>query len=100
MRQACAAIGRDPATLVYSTAATTIVGADEDEFARRAATLGSTPERARESPLAGTVDQVLNTLNEFAAQGVQRVYQQILNLQDLAHIALIAREILPAVRGR
>lgn len=98
VRAACAAVGRDPGTLVYSTAHTTFVGADEDEFARRAAVAGRTPEQARQSPLAGTVDQVLATLVEYAAAGVQRVYLQILTLSDLAHIELLAREILPAVR--
>ena len=98
VRLACATVGRDPATLVYSTAHTTVVGADEAEFAVRAAALGRTPAQARESPLAGTVDQVRDTLVEFAAAGVQRVYLQILDPRDLDHIALIAREILPAVR--
>jgi hypothetical protein len=84
--------------LTYSTAHTTVVGADETEFARRAAALGRSPEQARESPLAGPVDQVRDTLAGFAAAGVQRVYLQILDLSDLDHIALIAREILPAVR--
>ena len=98
VRLACATVGRDPATLVYSTAHTTVVGADEAEFAVRAAALGRTPAQVRESPLAGTVDQVRDTLVEFAAAGVQRVYLQILALHDLDHIALIAREILPAVR--
>jgi F420-dependent oxidoreductase-like protein len=97
-RRACEAIGRDPGTLTYSTAHTTVVGADETEFARRAAALGRSPEQARESPLAGPVDQVRDTLAGFAAAGVQRVYLQILDLSDLDHIALIAREILPAVR--
>jgi F420-dependent oxidoreductase-like protein len=100
VRRACEAIDRDPGTVVYSTAHTTIVGADEAEFARRAAALGRTPDQARESPLAGTVDQVRDALVEFAAAGVQRVYLQILDLSDLDHIALIAREILPAVRDR
>ena len=61
---------------------------------------GRTPEQARESPFAGTVDQVRDTLVEYAAAGVQRAYLQILALSDLDHIALIAREILPAVRDR
>lgn len=100
VRAACTAIGRDPSTLVYSTANATIVGVDEAEFTRRAAAVGRTPEQARESPLSGTVDQVRDTLLEYAAAGVQRVYLQILDLHDLEHIALIAREILPAVRDR
>lgn len=100
VRAACAAIGRDPATLVYSTAQTAVVGTDEAEFARRAAAVGRTPEQARQSPFAGTVDQVRQTLLAYAAAGVQRAYLQILDLHDLEHIALIAREILPSVRDR
>lgn len=98
VRRAAESIGRDPSTLVYSTAHTTFVGADEAEFGRRAAAMGRTPDQARESPFAGTVEQVRDTLVGFAAAGVQRVYLQILNLSDLDHIALIARDILPAVR--
>ena len=99
VRRACEKIGRDPASLTYSLAHTTVVGADEAEFARRAAALGRTPEQARESPLAGTVDQVRDVLAGFAAAGVQRVYLQVLDLSDLDHIALIGRDILPEVRG-
>lgn len=100
VRGACSAIGRDPASLVFSTAQTTVVGADEAEFTRRAAAIGRTPEQAMQSPLAGTVNQVLDTLLAYAAAGVQRVYLQILDLSDLEHIALIAREILPTLRVR
>ncbi len=100
VRRACEAAGRDPGSLVYSAAHTLFVGADETEFARRAAAMGRTPEQARESPLAGTVDQVLETLGHWASAGVQRVYLQVLNLADLDQIALVAREILPAVRDR
>lgn len=99
VRRACAAIGRDPESLAYSTAQTTCVGADEAEFARRAGAIGQTPDQARESPLAGTVAQVTDTLGAWAAAGVQRVYLQLLDPFDLDHIALLAREILPAVRA-
>ncbi len=100
VRRACESVGRDPASLTYSTAHTTVVGADEAEFARRAAALGRTPEQARESPLAGTVAQVTDTLGTWAAAGVQRVYLQVLDLSDLDHVALLARDVLPAVRDR
>lgn len=100
VRRACEAAGRDPGSLVYSAAHMLCVGADEAEFARRAAAIGRTPEQARESPLAGTVAQLVDTLGSWADAGVQRVYLQVLDLADLDHIALVAQQIMPAVHDR
>jgi F420-dependent oxidoreductase-like protein len=98
VRAACAAAGRDPGSLVYSIAHPMFVGTDDAQVARRAAAAGRSPEQARESPLAGTVDQVVDTLATWAAAGVQRVYLQVLDLADLDHLALVAEQVLPAVR--
>ena len=97
-RQACEQAGRDPASLVYSTAHPLCVGKDEAEFERRAAAIGRTPEQARTSPFAGTVQEVVDAANAWAAAGVQRAYLQVLDLSDLDHIGLAAAEVLPAVR--
>jgi F420-dependent oxidoreductase-like protein len=98
VRAACEAAGRDPGSLVYSVAHPVVVGSNEAEFTRRAAAIGLDPESARKSPFAGTVDQVVDTLGDWAAAGLQRAYLQVLDLSDLDHIALIAAEVLPAVR--
>ena len=99
VRAACEQAGRDPGSLVYSTAHAVCVGKDEAEFERRAAAIGRTPEEARTSPFGGTVRQVVDTINAWAAAGVQRSYLQVLDLGDLDQIALLAAEVLPAVRG-
>ncbi len=98
VRTACEQAGRDPGSLVYSTAHPVCVGRDEAEFERRAAAIGREPEDARSSPFAGTVQQVVDTIGRWGAAGVQRSYLQVLDLSDLEHIALIADEVLPAVR--
>ena len=36
-------------------------------------------------------------LREYAAVGATRVYLQLLDIHDLDHIELLAREVLPAV---
>jgi hypothetical protein len=36
-------------------------------------------------------------IGEFAAIGAERIYLQVLDLDDLDHLELIATEVLPAV---
>ncbi len=98
VRAACEAADRDPGSMVYSVAHPVCVGANEAEFERRAAAIGRTPAQARESPFAGTVTEVTDTIATWGEAGVQRAYLQVLDLSDLEHIALIGAEILPAVR--
>lgn len=94
VRAAAQGTGR---SLLYSAAQIVCCGRDEAEFARRAASIGRDPADLRESGVAGTVPECLSRLKEFAALGSDRVYLQALDLHDLDHIALIARELLPAV---
>jgi len=98
VRSACEQAGRDPGSLVYSAANVLCVGADEAEFTRRAAAIGLDPAEVRASPFAGTVDEVVETIGQWAASGVQRSYLQVLDLADLEHVALVAERVLPAVR--
>ncbi|QOR70967.1 LLM class F420-dependent oxidoreductase [Ruania alkalisoli] len=95
VRQACRAIERDPAEITYSAALVACVGADEAEFQRRAAAIGREPAELREHGVAGTVAEVTDRLAWLADQGVQRTYLQILDLSDLDHLDLIAREVAP-----
>ncbi|HEY5879349.1 MAG TPA: LLM class F420-dependent oxidoreductase, partial [Nakamurella sp.] len=99
VRLACEAAGRDPASLTYSTAQVLCVGVDQAEQQRRAARLGGFAAMAVDSACAGTVDQVTDTLGTWAAAGVQRVYLQVIDLSDLEQIAVVAEQILPAVRN-
>jgi F420-dependent oxidoreductase-like protein len=98
VRQACEAQQRDPATLLLSMASTTVCGADEAEFVRRAEAIGRSPEQLRESGLGGTPAEIIERLEAYRAVGVQRAYLQVMDMNDLDHIRLLGEEVLPAVR--
>ncbi len=93
VREACAAVGRDPEGLVWSNALVVCVGADEKEFARRAEAIGREPDDVRENGVGGTPEQARATLAAYADAGAQRVYLQVLDLSDLEHLDLIAAEL-------
>lgn len=95
VRQACRDIGREPADLTYSVALVACVGADEAEITRRAAAIGREPSELRENGVAGTPAEAAARIREVQAMGAQRIYLQILDLADLDHLDLIAREVSP-----
>jgi F420-dependent oxidoreductase-like protein len=104
--EACERAGRDPATLRYSLMAPCVVGRDEGELqesARRVgARFGRDPqdvlERYGERGPVGTVEQVIERLKEIEKIGYERVMLQYLAHDDLDTVALIGRELAPAVR--
>lgn len=99
VRAACAAIGRDEDGVRFSWAGTTVVGRDDAEVARRAAAIGADVEELRVSGMAGTPDQVVQRMGEFAAVGVTRFYLQLMDLADLGHAELIAAQVRPQLAG-
>lgn len=104
--EACERAGRDPSTLRYSLMAPCVVGRDERELqdsARRVgARFGREPqevlERYGERGPVGTVEQVVERLREIEEIGYERVMLQHLAHEDLDTVALIGRELAPAVR--
>jgi F420-dependent oxidoreductase-like protein len=104
--EACERAGRDPATLRYSLMAPCVVGRDERELqesARRVgARFGRDPQevldRYGERGPVGTVEQVIERLKEIEEIGFERVMLQHLAHHDLDTVALIGRELAPAVR--
>jgi F420-dependent oxidoreductase-like protein len=98
VRRACETAGRDPASMRFSAAQVVCVGSDEAEVARRATAIGRDPARIREEGVAGTPEQVVAKLRAFGEAGASRIYLQVLDLQDLDHLALIAAEVMPQVR--
>lgn len=92
-RRACEQIGRDPGSLTLSAALVLCVGRDEAELGRRAAAIGRDPRELREHGLAGTVSEVADRLAGLQELGAQRVYLQVLDLHDLDHLDLVAREV-------
>src|SRR6266540_2960353 len=97
VRQACEQAGRDPASLRLSVAHTVCCGRDEAEYARRAASIGREPGELRESSFAGTPEEVAERLRAFADLGAERAYLQVLDLDDLDQVALLAKEVMPLV---
>jgi F420-dependent oxidoreductase-like protein len=93
IEEALAAAGRAPGSLTQSVALVTAVGADEAEFARRATAIGREPAELREHGIAGTVAEAVDRLGALREAGVERVYLQVLDLQDLEHLDLVAREV-------
>ena len=87
--------GRRPESMVQSVALVVAVGQGEAEFTRRAGAIGREPAELREHGIAGTVAEVVDRLKALEADGVQRVYLQVLDLADLDHLDLIAREVRP-----
>jgi F420-dependent oxidoreductase-like protein len=95
VRQACEEVGRDPASMVYSSALVLCVGKDEAEIARRAAAIGREIDELREHGVAGTPAEAVDILGRYAEAGAERVYLQVLDLADLDHLDLVAAEVAP-----
>jgi F420-dependent oxidoreductase-like protein len=95
VREACGEAGRDPASMVFSSALVLCVGKDEEEFARRAAAIGREPDELREHVVAGTPAEAVDVLGRYAEAGAQRIYLQVLDLADLDHLDLVAGEVAP-----
>ena len=95
VRAACEALGRDPASVVYSATQVVCCGVDDAEVARRAAAIGREVDELRVNGAAGTPDEVTARLREFAAVGAETVYLQILDINDLDHLRLLGERVLP-----
>jgi F420-dependent oxidoreductase-like protein len=98
IRTACDEAGRDPGSLTYSVALAMCCGRDEAEYARRAAAIGREPDELRRNGLAGTVSEVVDAIGRYAEVGVERFYLQVLDLDDLDHLELVAAQVAPQLR--
>lgn len=94
---ACETIGRDPSTMTWSAAFVLCCGNDETEFEHRAARIGREPAELRTNGLAGTPQEVANKINEWIEAGVDRVYLQVLDLEDLDQLDLVAEAVVPSI---
>jgi F420-dependent oxidoreductase-like protein len=103
--EACAAAGRDPATLRYSLMAPLVLGEDDAAVRESARRIGerfgrdadTVIERYGERGPVGTVDRVVQRLREIEALGFERVLLQHLVHDDLHTVELIGRELVPAL---
>jgi F420-dependent oxidoreductase-like protein len=101
----CERQGREP--LRFSIMTTCIVGANRAEFTERARAVYDLGTRGagfddwlagqREGAILGTVNEVVERLRRLTALGVDGVMLQHLRHDDLETVALIGRELVPAV---
>jgi alkanesulfonate monooxygenase SsuD/methylene tetrahydromethanopterin reductase-like flavin-dependent oxidoreductase (luciferase family) len=87
LREAASAAGREP--LVFSMLAGCVVGADAADYTRRLAQWRAFTGRSDVPELAGTVDQVHETLRSYEAAGVERVMAQHLTYEDVEMVPLL-----------
>jgi alkanesulfonate monooxygenase SsuD/methylene tetrahydromethanopterin reductase-like flavin-dependent oxidoreductase (luciferase family) len=103
--EACERGGRDPGSLRYSLMAPIVVGRDDRQVQQSAQRIGerfgrdpkTVLERYANAGPVGTVEQCIERLREIEALGFERVMLQHLAHQDLDTVALIGRELAPAV---
>jgi F420-dependent oxidoreductase-like protein len=95
VRAACADAGRDPDSLVYSAAQVVCCGRTDDEVRRRAAAIGRDVGELRAHGLAGSPAEVSDGVARLAEIGVSRLYLQVLDLDDLDHVGLLAERVVP-----
>jgi F420-dependent oxidoreductase-like protein len=95
VREACEDAGRDPGSIVLSSALVLCVGRDDAELARRAAAIGRDVDDLRAHGVAGSPAEAVDTLGRYAEAGATRAYLQVLDLADLDHLDLVAAEVAP-----
>lgn len=94
--RACEAIDRDPASLRRSAALVVCCGRNEAELTRRAARIGRDLDDLRTNGAAGIPTEVAARVAEFRDAGADRMYLQVLDLDDLDQVELIAAEVMSA----
>jgi F420-dependent oxidoreductase-like protein len=96
LRAACERVGRDPETLTFSLAMSTFAGPDDEAIGRRTAKMGRSVDEVRDGiNIIGDGDEIAERVERYAELGFQRVYFQLLDLQDVAHVEYLGAEVLP-----
>jgi F420-dependent oxidoreductase-like protein len=90
VRDACAAAGRDAASMTYSAAQVVCCGRDDAEISRRAEAIGWKVEDVRAYGLGGTPAELAEKIGKYAEIGAERIYLQVLDLHDLDHLELLS----------
>jgi F420-dependent oxidoreductase-like protein len=96
VRAACAAIGRDAATLKLSVALPTLAGADESDLVRRAEATGRDLAEFRgDTNITGGAPEIVAKVERLRALGAERVYFQLMDMRDLDQLDYLGTEVLP-----
>jgi F420-dependent oxidoreductase-like protein len=101
----CAAIGRDPRTIGRSLMIPMAIGRDRAEVARRIAAAraifpslpGDQEGWRAASFLAGSAAVIGEALEAWAAAGMERVFLQMLDQEDIPALESFARGVLPSL---
>ena len=80
--------------MVFSAALVLCCGKDDEEVERRAGAIGRAADELRENGAAGTPSEVLDTIATYAEAGAERLYLQVLDLDDLDHLDLVADQVM------
>lgn len=94
VRAACEALDRDPDDLVLSLAQVVCCGESDVELATRAAAIGRSIDDLRANGLCGRPPEILDRIAAYAEAGATRVYLQLLDIDDLDHLRLLAADVL------
>jgi len=95
VNKACRAHGRSPDEVVKSAVLVLCVGGSDAEVRRRADAIGRSADELRDAGAAGTVNEVVDKLGRYAEAGITRMYLQVLDLQDLDHVAMAGSDLIP-----
>ena len=96
-RRICEELGRDPAGVRLSAAVPVFCGADQAEVTRRVGTMSPGP--LLDQAVCGTPDAVVRRLMEVVESGADTIYFHVFDVEDLDHLRLLGREVLPRLRG-
>ncbi len=92
--KACEDRGRDPETMVFSAALVLCCGENDGEVERRAGNIGRAADELRENGAAGTPSEVLDKIATYVEAGAERIYLQMLDMDDLDHLRLVADQVM------
>ncbi|MFE9648365.1 LLM class F420-dependent oxidoreductase [Streptomyces sp. NPDC006365] len=93
VRAAAEEAGRKGDDLVYSSALVVCAGKDDAEVARRAAAIGREVDELKANGLAGSPAEIVDKIGRYTEVGAQRLYLQILDLEDLDHLELLSAQV-------
>jgi alkanesulfonate monooxygenase len=97
VREACSSIGRNPKALKYTVAQATVCGSNAAEVEQRTKKIGREVAELSANGLCGTPAHLIAKIGEWKAAGAETIYMQILDLDDLDHLDLIGKEVLPHI---
>lgn len=94
VRAACERAERDPASIRFSAALVLCCGRNDAEVELRAGNIGRAADELRQNGAAGTPSEVLDTIATYAEAGCERLYLQVLDIDDHDHLRLVADEVM------